>query len=543
MRGEWVRRVRTRTSTRERLLRAIPAAGAGIVLAFVVLRMAWDASGYFPPAYLRAGAVSLITASVLLAAVRPRFGLSTEALVGIAALVGLALWTGLSSLWSATPSAAIDLMQRDLAYIGMLTLGIIAAGSGRFSLHLVWGVLGVCVLICGAGLVARLFPDLIREPGSAFGSFRLAYPLTYWNALGCLAALAAVLAFGLAADPRTHWALRSTSGVASVLMTVTMYLSLSRGAWLALFIGLAALVLLSAHRGSLLLTGGIVGVAAAAAIARLQAYPALTDDPNADAGQEAAGHAFAGQLVTICLIVAGTLAFVGITRAAPELMRKVDRVARPVLLGGLGLLAAVFVVGYAARAADADGFAARQMIKAEDWVDRQWDEFMAPSGTPAAGGSARVTAGAQGSRSDLYRVALDEFADAPLAGDGAGSFQVRWLADRPIGETVANAHSLEVETLGELGIVGAALLLTFLAAVTTAVVRARLRPGGLSRSQSAAVGGAFTVWLVHSAVDWDWQMPAVTVPALVLACAVFPHGRGVRRRERPVSHELMEDVR
>jgi len=30
-----------------------------------------------------------------------------------------------------------------------------------------------------------------------------------------------------------------------------------------------------------------------------------------------------------------------------------------------------------------------------------------------------------------------------------------------------------------------------------------------------------TVWLLHASIDWDWQMPAVTLPALIAAGAVL----------------------
>jgi O-antigen ligase len=157
-------------------------------------------------------------------------------------------------------------------------------------------------------------------------------------------------------------------------------------------------------------------------------------------------------------------------------------------------------------------------------------------------GAARLTS-TKGTRSDLYRVSLDGFQAHPLWGAGAGTFKARWIEARDVSETVENAHSLEIETLGDTGIVGALLLLAFLGAVITAAVRSRVRPGGLPRAQVAAVGGACTVWLVHSFVDWDWQQPALTGVVLLLACTLFPYGRGVRRRERPRSFELMEDVR
>jgi hypothetical protein len=31
---------------------------------------------------------------------------------------------------------------------------------------------------------------------------------------------------------------------------------------------------------------------------------------------------------------------------------------------------------------------------------------------------------------------------------------------------------------------------------------------------------AALVWFVHASIDWDWQLPAVTLPAIVLAGAL-----------------------
>jgi O-antigen ligase len=168
-------------------------------------------------------------------------------------------------------------------------------------------------------------------------------------------------------------------------------------------------------------------------------------------------------------------------------------------------------------------------------VDRQWDDFMQPATAGQQAGANRLT-NTRGTRSDLYRVAIDGFEAHPLQGDGAGSFRQRWLRRRDVDESVQNAHSLELETLGETGAVGALLLLAFLSALITAAIRARVRPGGLPRAQVAAVGGAAAVWLVHSFVDWDWQQPALTGVVLVLCTTLLPYGRTrVRRRKSPAS--------
>jgi hypothetical protein len=516
-------------TTADVLRRAGPSAVAGGVFAALIVRMAFDAGGYFPPSYLSAGAIAFLAVGVLLIAARPQYGLSTQALTAVVALGGLALWTGLSSLWSPAPSAAIEAMQRDLSYLALLGLGMIAAGSGRYARHLVWVALGAICLICGAALLSRLYPDIVHGDDQTAAFYRLSYPLTYWNALGALAGVGAVLAFGLAADPTVRWGLRGLAGALTVPLVLVMTMTLSRGAWIAVVVALIVLVLLGAHRGSLLLTAAIVGAGCGLALIRLGTYPALIDDPAAGNGQQSAGHAFGPQLVLLCAAVGVTLAVFGKARSSPELMSSLDRAFRPLMLGLAAVAAVLLVGGYAFRSSSVDGVVANQLADVGDWINHQWDDFMAPAGlAPANSGTQRITSGLSGSRSEAYRVALDGFGNKPLQGSGGGSFRVHWLAERRLGEQVVNAHSLELETLSELGIVGGALLASFLGAIGYAAVRSRLKPGGLTRSQSAAVAAACTVWVVHSAVDWDWQMGALTGVVLLLACTLFPYGR--RRR-------------
>ena len=68
----------------------------------------------------------------------------------------------------------------------------------------------------------------------------------------------------------------------------------------------------------------------------------------------------------------------------------------------------------------------------------------------------------QTNRYAYWRVAIaDGFANHPLNGVGAGGFAATWLRYRTIPERVRVPHSLYVETLAELGLVGFALLIAF----------------------------------------------------------------------------------
>ena len=517
------------TRARERpLARSWPSLAAGAAALVVLARLAWDAGGYFPSAYVAGGAVAFAALGALLLAHLPHYRFSTHALLGAGALGLLAAWTGLSATWSPAPDAALSALQRDLLYVALFGLGLLAAGSGRHARLLVWTMLAFIVAVAGAGLLGRLAPSLgtggAEVPGVT--EYRLGGPLGYWNAAGALAAMGTLLAVGLAADARSRVALRAAASAVAVPLAVAVYLSLSRGAWLALLVGLAVLLALGARRAGLLAALGIAGAAAALAILRLRGYPALVDDPRAGGGQAAAGSAYLPQLLALAGaagLAQGALAAAG--GPASRRLRRAGRRAAPVVGGAL---AAAALAVYLAAPGTVEGRAARASTGASRWLGEQWHDFLRPT-TAVGDGAARLTT-AKGTRSDLYRVAFDAFEAWPLSGEGAGSFEQRWMRTRRVDEQVRDAHSLELQTLGELGAVGGVLLLAFLVALAVGAARSRLRPGALGRSQAAAVAAACTVWVVHSAVDWDWQMPALTGTALVLAAALFPEGRRRARR-------------
>jgi O-antigen ligase len=115
-------------------------------------------------------------------------------------------------------------------------------------------------------------------------------------------------------------------------------------------------------------------------------------------------------------------------------------------------------------------------------------------------------------RYEYWRVAMSAFGDDPLLGTGSGGFRAEWRAEGPRdAPSAADAHSLYVETLSELGLVGLAALGLFLGGAGVAAARAwRLDPALCTGP--AALAGA---WAVHAGLDWDWEMPAFTLVALV----------------------------
>jgi O-antigen ligase len=116
-------------------------------------------------------------------------------------------------------------------------------------------------------------------------------------------------------------------------------------------------------------------------------------------------------------------------------------------------------------------------------------------------------------RYEYWRVGVDAFVDHPIAGVGAGGFRIEWRTHRRVDAAANNAHSLELEMLAELGLPGLLFLGLFLGGVAVAAQRAVSRRAPLSAGGSAVC----IAWLLHASIDWDWQMPAVTLPVVVLA--------------------------
>ena len=108
------------------------------------------------------------------------------------------------------------------------------------------------------------------------------------------------------------------------------------------------------------------------------------------------------------------------------------------------------------------------------------------------------------------------FGNEPLRGVGAGNWSVYWLRERTVKDFAQDAHSLPLQTLAELGVVGALLLLAFLAGIVLSA-RDALRA---APAQAAGLIAGSIAYIAHAPLDWDWEMPAVTLVALVLAGAI-----------------------
>lgn len=118
-----------------------------------------------------------------------------------------------------------------------------------------------------------------------------------------------------------------------------------------------------------------------------------------------------------------------------------------------------------------------------------------------------------------WKLAWEVFLDHPLLGGGAGTFGDYWLEFRSAEAFSRTAHSLYMQALAELGLVGFAL--------TVAAVSLPL--AGLSRRDPlvATAAAGYIAFVCHAGLDWDWQVPAVTLAGLVCGTGLL-----VERRDR-----------
>ncbi len=474
----------------------------------------FNAGGYFPatPAILAIVLLQILLVRIVQAR-HPFEGLTLSTLLALGALAAYALMTLLSTLWSHASGRALIEFDRAWMYLlVLLLLGSVRATTDNLR-QLVRGLLLGAAVVCLAGLTSRVLPA-VWPTAPDVSNQRLSYPVTYWNTLGLLAALGVVLAFHLSCTLSERRPVRVLAAGVLPLLAATLFFTFSRGAIAAGAIGLVVYVLFARPRG---LLGGVLSTAPPTAVLIVAAYHAKlldTVDPTTPAAVSQGHHVAlvaclcACASAGLCSICALLLDPRSLRRSlAPPRMRASTR--RAVIAAGLCAAIALAVALGAPHAGAND-----------------WSRFI--SGAPTRGGSdlrRRLTDPSNDGRTDLWRVALNGFTASPLHGYGAGMYQTLWDRARPHFVYTINAHSLYLQAMAELGAPGIALLAILLGAVLGGLaLRARAR--GPRRSLYGVLLACAVVWAVRAGVDWDWEMPVVTLPFFAAAgLALSPRGR------------------
>jgi hypothetical protein len=488
---------------------------------------------------LSAGAI-VVAAVVLLPA-----GTRTYGVWPIALLLAFTALTGLSVAWSVAPDASWQDAGRMLSYSAVFAAAValawIAPGGWR---ALLGGVVLAAAVVCSYALLTKVLPNRLD---AADTYARLQQPYGYWNAIGLTAGMGAIGCLWLGARRSGHALLSALAYPAIGLMLVTVMLAYSRGALVALAIGVIAWMALVPLRlrGVRVLAVGAIG--ATPVVAWNFSKAALKDEGVGLAARTTAGHQFGVLLAAmlVLLLLAGTaIGFFGDRRAPRQSTRRAAGFAIAALIA-LAIAAAFGALAMSSRGLT--GTVSHDLSSLTDPNAR----------VPNTAG--RLTA-ASSVRARYWKEAFEIFEAHPALGAGAAGYETARLRYRTVPIDVRQAHGYIVQTLADLGIAGLALTIALLFAWMAAAGRAthpfnrrwstrrwsererspeanvpRLRPPSLAwRSEPTAytperIGLLSMLCIVvtfgaHSFVDWTWYVPGDALVALL--CAGWLAGRG-----------------
>ncbi len=454
--------------------------------------------------------LALVAGATVAAVARPRRP-SAPAALALAGLLGLGIWSLSSTAWAESVENAVVNGNRWLAYGALLVLVLVLLRSERRSAVLL-GATALGIVVVAASVLARL---LGTAPETLFLGGRLNSPLGYINGEGCLFVMGFWLS--MAATESRRAPLAGLGAGVAALMACLALLSQSRGTALAMLVALIGVVAFVPGRTrrvyALLVVAGAVALAAPE-LMHIYERHATGAIPLASA------HA-AGRAASLATLAAG-LAWAALTFAWGQLAGVPGLYSRARTVGPW-LLVAPVVVALAIALASAN--------RLERDLSTQWNAFThlaEPGGSGSASASvshSRLLSGG-GNRYDYWRIAWRVWQVNPVLGVGAGNYPRAYYEQRATTEDIQQPHSLELQTLAELGLVGALLCAAFVAGAGWGAARMRrdAASSALTRALLVAGLGAFLAWLAQTSVDWMHLLPGLTAIALV-ALAVLVRAR------------------
>ena len=492
-------------------------------LAAVALFLFWVSSsgGYFPHVWYAGG---LFLGAILLVALFAWPGLlggvSRPTAVALVALAAFTVWSYLSIAWAEVPGDAWDGAGRTALYLIVFALFALWRIPDWATLALLGTfALGVALI----GFVTIVAAGSSEDAGPYFIGGRLIDPIGYVNGDAAVFVLAFWPALFLASQRELPTLLRPVFLAAAGVLAQLALLPQSRGAVFAFPVVLLLYVALVPGRVRTVVFLVPIGLALAVSAQRLLDV----GDERSGAGlAEAASRASTSIAVTAAVLLVVGLAFA----AGDRRLELSERVRRSIAKGLAVAVAACALVGIVA---------ALVLVDVGERANSVWDQLHAPPSPPAATATNRLTGGLESNRADLWRVALAEFREHPVAGIGVENFGVAYVRERHSDEETLYAHSFPLQLLTQTGVVGAVLMTVFLVAAIAAGIAAIRRRRGFARGISAVALVVFASWLVHASIDWFWELPALTGPALAFLALAGATGeelpRSTSRRARLAS--------
>jgi hypothetical protein len=487
------------TPFRERALSLVP----GVTALVAVVGLCSAQGGFFATSWGWA-ALAFCWLAVMAIVLPATVTLGRLELVALGSLSLLTVWTGLSTFWSVSSPASVLEVQRDLIYPLGLAAVLLVTRPAHID-HVLAGTLAGVVGIAAYALGTRLLQGDVSTTDVA--GLRLSNPIGYWNGVGIVCAIGALLALAFVAYGRSL-AARALAGATLLVVIPTLYFTFSRGSWAALAVGVVVALAVDARRLRLSLLLLAVGPWPAAALALASREHALTTTGSSIAAARHDGHRVALVLVLLALGCAGTVCAVAVLERRWSPSRQLHR-----LYAGVLIVAAVAAVALGLAHYGGPSTAARKAYHSFTGAPIQ------PQRGETFNLNKRLFTFSNNGRIAFWKSAWHEASAHPIRGGGAGTFGAYWLEHRTTNGFVEDAHNLYVEQLAEVGIVGAALLLAALVAPLVAGICTRKQP------LIAVTVGAYAAFLVHQIVDWDWELPGVTLVGLFVGAALLVAAR------------------
>ena len=474
----------------------------------LVVYLGLKGGGYDPLVHDQVGiGVWWVLLATLLVGALPRRRPGALAWCALGLFAAFVAWTALSLGWTESAERTSADLARVATYLGVFALALFSRDSHSARRMVAAVGTGIACLAIVA-LLSRLHPAWFPAAGQTAtflsgGKERLSYPLNYWNALAALVAIGLPLLLQVASGAKAVL-FRALAAAALPAMALTIFLTLSRGGITAAVLALAVFLALSSDRLPKLLTLLVAGGGSAILIAATTQRSAFQHGLLG-----ASAHHQGNQMLAMTLVVC---AGVGLIQAAISVA--LTQGMRPAWAWisrkqSLGLLIASAVAILIAAAA----------VNAPGRISHAWSDFK-HNGDPGSGAK-RLNSVAGEGRYQLWSAAVREEQSKPLTGTGSGTFEYWWDRDGSIRATVHDTHSLYLQTLGELGIVGLVLLASFLAVILIGGTRATLRAGRRGRPQLAAAVAGCAAFCFTATFDWMWQFPVLAVALLLLASVLL----------------------
>jgi O-antigen ligase len=431
-------------------------------------------------------------------------GVNSASLAVGGLIAALCAWTFASVFWAPSAENAFNEFNRVSLFLGVFVVVTVAVRRASFNRWCDGLALGIS-LVTFIALISRFFPGSFSDQGLKklhSVAHRLSFPLGYWNGLAIFVALGLPLLLRIAVSSKKP-AVRALAVAPIPAIASVVFLASSRGGIITAFAGILVFFLLGERRwvaGAALLWGAAGSVAA---IILLNSYNELVNGPLGTSLEKSEGRS-AALFVPLFCALAGVGYAVG-REAATRLAQKDDSRHMPWWLGRATVTLAVVIF--------LTGIAVSHPV-------RQFQAFKRPPATiPTSNFAAKhLRSGSGSGRWQFWTASIHQWENHPLLGNGAGSYEEWWTKHMPADykQPVKDAHSLYIESLGELGVLGFALTLSLALVGIGIGVRRSRRSSGERRLTLATLTAVFAAFSVAAGIDWMWELTVVAGVGIVV---------------------------